>query len=155
MQVHLGHQVWPYLACQASLINHHHKQRHMLTKKSKVTCLTIGLETGAEPIHTCPNRTSHLQRSPLLPTVASRSFWWRPLGSLTSRRPPSALPSITGQASFVPVDGWVAVLLLASSTLDVDALDAKDYRVLVTPVALPPQRHARTGSHPGPRWPLI
>lgn len=70
------------------LINHH-KQRHMLTKKSKViTCLTIGLETGAEPIHTCLNRTSHLQRSPLLPTVASRSFGWRPLGSLTSRRPP-------------------------------------------------------------------
>lgn len=116
----------------------------MLTKKSKVTCLTLELETGAEPIRTCLNRTPHLERNHLLPTVISRSR--------LAARP---LPSITGQASFVLVDGWVAVLLPASSPPDVDALDAKDYRVLVAPVALPPQRHAHTASRLSPRLRLI
>lgn len=94
MQVHLGHQVWPYLACQASLINHHN-QRHIHStlysqKKSKVALPDAELETGAEPIQTCLNRTSHQERSHLLPTVISRSF---AVGALSDRSSLASRPA--------------------------------------------------------------
>lgn len=85
MQVPSGRRVWPYLACQASLINNHNQEAHAHQEKQS-GLPDAGLETGAEPIHTCLNRTSHLERSHLLPTVASPSLGWRPLLSPTTLR---------------------------------------------------------------------
>lgn len=85
----LGPRLWPYLACQATLINNHN-QRHMLTRKKQSNPPDTELETGAEPSHTCLNRTSHQERGHLLPTVVvSRLFGGAKLASLTSRRAPA------------------------------------------------------------------
>lgn len=55
-------------------------KRHTLIKEKQSGLPDAGLETGAEPIHTCLNRTSHLERSHSLPAVvASPSLGWRPL----------------------------------------------------------------------------
>lgn len=99
-----GPRVWPYRACQPTLINHH-KQRGTHAHQEKQSNLPdTELETGAEPIHTFLNRTSHHEcRHFLLPAAIP-----------TSRRPPCRA-SITGQASFVLVDGWVVILLPGSS----------------------------------------
>lgn len=84
----------------------------MLIRKSKVTYLPdTEPEIGAEPIHSFLNRTSHQECSHSLLAACGHP-------SLTSRRPPCRA-SITGQASFVLVDGWVVALLLRSSPPDV------------------------------------
>lgn len=143
MQVPSGRRVWPYLACQASLINNHNQEAHAHQEKQS-GLPDAGLETGAETIHTCLNRTSHLERSRLLPTVvASPSLGWRPLLLPTTLSTRSA--EHHWSRLVVLVDGLVAVLLLASSIPDVDGLDARDYRAPVAPVAL-------TTTAPRSRW---
>lgn len=57
------------------------------------------LETRAEHIHTCLNRTSHLERSHLLRAVVSRSFGWHTLGSPTSCRPPCRASQVRPRSS--------------------------------------------------------
>lgn len=105
MQAHSGSVVKLALS-RVSSASYHQQQAERATcqqGKSKVACLTLCWRLQLSHIHTCLNRTSHLERKPLA-AHAYIAFIWVALTS--SRRPPPALPSITSQASLVLVDGW-------------------------------------------------